>query len=282
MSTLVSSCADNGSSHNPISHLSNRFFQDAASIATASSSRALLSNIEQGKRNTSNSFRSYSTSTPESDWLKGDNGEWNHLFQQNVQGREQYSKEFVTSSFMSEEDKEEEEYRQEWSDENFTQVYVKQNGLDKLHNNIRTRRNSYSSQTNSFVQEFLQNSSNDTVNYHQQSTTIYTDHCDLFQAQIYLLDHLFSTILTYPISTYRPSPTTEWNWNRLFSPTRWCDKEEEENDDDKPLRNELLKNVAIGRLQLLLGHLIVCTDNENSNKQKEESGWGWEWEFYNS
>ncbi|CAI2173499.1 18932_t:CDS:2 [Funneliformis geosporum] len=259
MSTIVSSCVDNGSSHNPISHLSNRFFQDA-SIATTSSPRTLLSNTEQGKRNTSTSFRSCSTSTPESEWLNGDNGEWNNLFQQNVvHGRDHYSKD----------------------DEHFTEIYIKQNGL---HDNIRTRRHSFSSsQKNSFVQEFLHNSSNDNVNYNQQSITIYTNHCDLFQAQIYLLDHLFSTILSYPItSTYRPSPTTEWNWNRLFSPTRWCDKEEGENDDDKSLRNELLKNVAIRRLQLLLGHLIVCTDNENTNKQKEESEWGWEWEFYNS
>src|SRR6266498_2699950 len=274
MSTIISSCTGNGSTHNPVSNLSNRFFQEA-SISAASSSRTLLSNIEQGRRNTTNSFRS-STSTPGRGWTEVDNGEWNNLFQPSVvHGSNQYSKEF-TSFFMSEEDKEEEEeFRQEWSDEHFTEIYIKQNGLDKLHNNIRTRRHSYSSsQTNSFVQEFLQNS-NDTTNHHRKITTVYTNHCDLFQAQIYLLDHLFSTILTYPITpTYRPSPTAEWNWARLFSPTRWCDKDDDD-DDDKILQNEFLKNVAIGRLQLLLGHLIVNTDNDNNqnNKQKETSGW---------
>ena len=52
-------------------------------------------------------------------------------------------------------------------------------------------------------------------------------------------------------------------------------------EDDEILQNEYLKHVAIGRLQLLLGHLIVNAEDSN-NKQKDKSGWEWEWEFYNS
>jgi hypothetical protein len=262
----AASCAGNG---NPVS----RLFQDAG----ISSSKTILSNIEQGRRHATNSFRSSTSLALEREWAD-DNREWNNYFQQSVVhgGGNQFSKEFP-SFFMSEENKEEEEeFRQEWSDEHFTQLYIEQNAL-KLHKNIRTRRHSYS-QTNAFVQEFLQNSSNNTNNCHQ------TNHCDLFQAQLYLLDHLLSAILTYPItSTCRPSATAEWNWGRLFSPARWCNKGEEENDeDDKILQNEHLKQVAIGRLQLLLGHLIINAGDPNSNKQEEKSGWGWEWEFYDS
>src|SRR6266487_115215 len=225
MSTTT--CAGNS---NPVS----RLFQDAERI---SSSKTLLSNIEQGRRNTTNPFRSSTSSALERGWADI-NREWDNHFQQSIVhgSGNQFSKEFP-NFFMSEENKEEEEeFRQEWSDEHFTQLYIEQNALE-LHKNIRTRRYSCS-QTNAFVQEFLQNSSNNTNNRHQKITT---DHCDLFQAQLYLFDHFLSAILTYPITpTFRPSATAEWNWGRLFSPTRWCNKEEEENEDedDKILQNE--------------------------------------------
>ncbi|RIA87381.1 hypothetical protein C1645_777441 [Glomus cerebriforme] len=255
MSTIVS-CSGNGS----VSRLSNGF-QDAG--ITAASSKTLLSNIEQERREITNSFRSSSAWTD-------DNREWDDFFQQGVvhgSGNQEFP-----NLFMSEDIEEEEEFRQEWSDEHFTQLYVQQqHSLDKFHN----RKRRHSTSQNSFVQEFLQNS-NDT-----DQKIICTNHCDLFQAQLYLFDHLLSAILTCPVtSTHRPSSTAEWNWARLFSPTRWCEKgEDEDHEDDSILQNEYLKHVAIGRLQLLLGHLIVNTDDD---KRKEKSGWEWEWEFYNS
>ncbi|CAB4406161.1 unnamed protein product [Rhizophagus irregularis] len=255
MSAIVSSsCTDNGS----VSRLSNGL-QDAS--ITGSSSKTLISNIEQGRRNTTNSFRS-------SPWTD-DNREWDNFFQQNVVHGN--VKQEFPDFFMSE-DEEEEEFRQEWSDEHFTQLYVQQQhslNLDKLH----TRKRRHSTSQNSFVQEFLQNS-NDTS---QKITNIFcTNHCDLFQAQLYFIDHLLTAILTCPITTTRrPSSTAEWNWDKLFSPTRWYDKDHE--DDDDILQNEYLKHVAIERLQLLLGHLIVNTDDD-----KRKEGWEWEWEFYNS
>ncbi|GBC08068.1 hypothetical protein RclHR1_00790018 [Rhizophagus clarus] len=257
MSVIVSSsCTDNGS----VSRLSNGL-QDASIVG--SSSKTLLSNIEQGRRNTTNSFRSSSA------WIDN-NREWDTFFQQSVvHGNE--NQEFP--NFFMSEDEEEEEYRQEWSDEHFTQLYVQQQhslNLDKLH----TRKRQHSSQ-NSFVQEFLQNS-NDT---NQKITnTFYTNHCDLFQAQLYLIDHLLSAILTCPITTTRrPSSTAEWNWDRLFSPARWYDKGDvEDHEDNDILQNEYLKRVAIERLQLLMGHII------NTDDDKRKEGWEWEWEFYNS
>ncbi|EXX79530.1 hypothetical protein RirG_004670 [Rhizophagus irregularis DAOM 197198w] len=143
MSAIVSSsCTDNGS----VSRLSNGL-QDAS--ITGSSSKTLISNIEQGRRNTTNSFRS-------SPWTD-DNREWDNFFQQNVVHGN--VKQEFPDFFMSE-DEEEEEFRQEWSDEHFTQLYIQQQhslNLDKLHN----RKRRHSTSQNSFVQEFLQNS-NDT------------------------------------------------------------------------------------------------------------------------
>ncbi|CAG8464741.1 25834_t:CDS:1 [Racocetra persica] len=260
MSTVItSSCAGNGLSNSPLSVFANKFFQD---YGIASSTRKL---IEQG-RNTTDSFRLSNLErkwqeTGRNNYNEGLNG-WNHFIQQSEDNEN-----WLTTEFMiSEQDIEEEEFRQEWSDEKFTEVYIKQRGLDQSHNDKTSSQNiPIRSCERPFVKEFIsimscQDSSLLHFSPEEYSSFIANDHTityntlhnDLLQAQIYLLDHLLFAILECPMTTTcRPSPEAEWNWARLFSPSRWC-----KNDDTKTLDGEYIQNVALERLQLLLGHII--------------------------
>ncbi|CAG8481597.1 17214_t:CDS:1 [Acaulospora colombiana] len=259
---MSSVCAE--STGNPVLSLTEQFFRD---VGIASSSW----NIGQGG-NTANSFRS--TSNFEEAW-KNSSGttkfdDWNQIIQpQSEFESEWHATEFALSEQAMEDD---EEFRQEWSDERLTELYIKKHGLDKTHNDndnyMRSHTRTRYSQENSFIQEFLESSTCHDRQFSREYstfttnniTTYITQHNDLFQAQLYLFDHILSNVLSYPLSiTCRPSSESEWDWDRLFSPSRWCekgDKEEEEIAQDK-----YLKDVASRRLQLLFGHLGIQTEN---------------------
>nr|CAG8547442.1 3952_t:CDS:2 [Entrophospora candida] len=139
---------------------------------------------------------------------------------------------FRTTAMNNYEEYEDEEWSEEWSDEKLTELYIKQHGLDQSLNDY---------------------DNNDNLSKNNDLMTFHTNHHDLFQAQLYLFDHIFSTILTHQItsSSCRPSPSSEWNWTRLFSNSRWNRKKINNNNDK--LKTEYLKNVARERLQLLIG-----------------------------
>nr|CAG8487228.1 9786_t:CDS:2 [Entrophospora candida] len=108
---------------------------------------------------------------------------------------------FRTTAMNNYEEYEDEEWSEEWSDEKLTELYIKQHGLDQSLNDY---------------------DNNDNLSKNNDLMTFHTNHHDLFQAQLYLFDHIFSTILTHQItsSSCRPSPSSEWNWTRLFSNSR--------------------------------------------------------------
>ncbi|CAG8633746.1 25194_t:CDS:1 [Cetraspora pellucida] len=263
MSTIVtSSCAGNGLSNSPLSLFANKYFQD---YGIASSTRKL---IEQG-RNTADSFRFSNLERKRQETGRNNDNEelnsWNHFIQLSEDNGN-----WLTTEFMiSEQGIEEEEFRQEWSDEKFTEVYIKQRGLNQPHKDKTSLQNiPIHSCEHPFVKEFIsitacQDSSFLRFSPEEYSSFMANDHAiayntlhnDLLQAQIYLLDHLLFTILEYPMTiTCRPSPEAEWNWARLFSPSRWCSNNKD--NDTKTLDGNYLQNVALERLQILLGHII--------------------------
>ncbi|KAF0395539.1 hypothetical protein F8M41_010225 [Gigaspora margarita] len=261
MSAIVtSSCTDNG----PLSLFANKFFQDCG---VASSTKKL---VEQG-RNTTNSFHfsNLERNGKENEELNS----WNHFIQ-----RSEDNGNWLTTEFMiSEQGVEEEEFRQEWSDEKFTEVYIKQRGLDRPHKDITSLQNMpIHPCENSFVQEFISiTSCQDSSLLHfspeeyssfmtnDHAVTYNTLHNDILQAQIYLFDHL-SSILNYPmITTCRPSPEAEWDWVKLFSSSRWCSNDKD--DNDKISDGKYIQSVALERMQLFLGH-IIDPDVEQKNR----------------
>ncbi|CAG8697849.1 18873_t:CDS:1 [Dentiscutata erythropus] len=264
------SCTGNGLSNGPLSHFANKFFQD---YGVASSTSKL---IEQG-RNTANSFHfsNFERKGQENGRNNYDEelNSWNHFIQ-----RSEDNGNWLTTEFMISEQGVEEEFRQEWSDEKFTEIYIKQRGLDRPHKDKTSLQNNLIHPCeNSFVQEFLsisacQDSSSLQFSLEEYSsfmtndhaTTYNTLHNDLLQAQIYLFDHLLSAILKYPMTTTcRPSPEAEWDWARLFSSSRWCSNDKD--DNDKISDSEYLQSIALERLQLFLGH-IIDSDIEQKNR----------------
>lgn len=277
MSALISSptssaCA--GSTSNPILPLTKQVFQDAGSWE-------LLGVKQQTNIKDANSFRSIPNF--EKVWQESGNSgadgfdNWNQFVQQQNEFGNEFRGECYTNEQVIEE---EEEFRQEWSDERITEMYIKQNCTDQMSND-----------KNSFAQEFLENATYHNSSFQQFSSgggnsnsdikTYITQHDDLLQAQLYLIDHLLSNMISYSLlSTCRPSPKTEWNWTRLFSPSRWCETEVTEND--QILQDEYLKSVTLGRLQLLFGHLDVKSDNNKSGDRENQTNWEWEWELHGS
>ncbi|CAG8708202.1 37385_t:CDS:2 [Gigaspora margarita] len=235
MSAIVtSSCTDSG----PLSLFANKFFQDCG---VASSTKKL---VEQG-RNTTNSFHfsNLERNGKENEELNS----WNHFIQR------------------------------KWSDEKFTEVYIKQRGLDRPHKDITSLQDMpIHPCENSFVQEFISiTSCQDSSLLHfspeeyssfmtnDHAVTYNTLHNDILQAQIYLFDHL-SSILRYPmITTCRPSPEAEWDWAKLFSSSRWCSNDKD--DNDKISDGKYIQSVALERMQLFLGH-IIDPDVEQKNR----------------
>jgi len=162
-------------------------------------------------------------------------------------------------------DNDEDEFRQEWSNESFTQLYIQQNGLDKLtHNyanvninhNVNTRISARSESNGmTFADEFLSLDSSTTLTEEFKAflsdTTSDILYSDLYSAHLYLLDQLLSQLLDHAIaSTCKPSPSSEWNFTKLFCPSRWNNRE-----DEKTLEEKYLEGVATDRLSMLLGHL---------------------------
>ncbi|CAG8433300.1 13048_t:CDS:2 [Ambispora gerdemannii] len=127
-----------------------------------------------------------------------------------------------------------EEYRQEWGDEHLTDVFIKNHGLHQFFydfstsfhgqdsgiNGVNRNTSSYQNGSGNLVEEFQQfNIMNDV--YHSSdytaaatTTTFQTNHNDLHQACIYLLDHLISLVSQSSThqSTRRPCPEAEWDW----------------------------------------------------------------------
>ncbi|CAG8570924.1 419_t:CDS:2 [Acaulospora morrowiae] len=234
---MSSTCT--GSTSNPVFSLTNQLFQD---VGVASSSWSMQTTKQ---KDTTNSFRS--TSDFERAWQKEtvEFDEWNKFIQSSEVGNDRYATEFMHSEHAIDDD---EEFRQEWK-KSLTQEFLE----SAIH---------HSAQFSHGYSEFTATS----------ISTQITKHNDLLQAQFYFFDHLLSNVLSYPVSiTCRPSSKSEWNWTRLFSPSRWSEKEDK--DDEIP-EDRYLKNVALGRLHLLFGHLSV----NSGNKAKAE----WEREFHGS
>ncbi|RHZ72572.1 hypothetical protein Glove_242g72 [Diversispora epigaea] len=265
MSAFISSSTCAGSTSNQVLPLTNQVFQDAGSWN-------MLGVKQQNNRRDTNSFRSISNF--EKVWQENETDsfdDWNQFVQQ----KNEIRNEWYTIEQVKEE---EEEFRQEWSDERFTEMYIKQNGMDQLNNDKNSFSQEFLESTTSFQQFSIQEYSTFTTN--TTNTTYMTQHNDLLQAQLYLIDHILFKVISYSLlSTCRPSPKTEWNWTKLFSPSRWCETEVDEND--KILQDEYLKNMALGRLKILFGHLDVEASNK-TNVNENQTNWEWEWELHGS
>ncbi|CAJ0857822.1 6859_t:CDS:2 [Entrophospora sp. SA101] len=210
---------ENSNVNNPISQLSNKLFQDATT-----SKRSLILAASSTEQEESRKFPSLVNSSFRTTAMN--NYEENEFFPSKNKDNININNDLL---------EEDEEWSEEWSDEKLTELYIKQHGLD---------------------QSLDDYDNNDNLSKNNDLMTFHTNHHDLFQAQLYLFDHIFSTILTHQItsSSCRPSPSSEWNWTRLFSNSRWNRK--------KINNNKYLKNVARERLQLLIGHFIVNAISE--------------------
>ncbi|KAG9302520.1 hypothetical protein G9A89_007224 [Geosiphon pyriformis] len=281
MTTLFftsSSCAENACNGlvNPLHSLSNQIFAGAGfpSSINILKEQKYLENVSKIP------FREQKEIACEQKEACGSQSNWEHFshvwHEENI-----YQEDFLT-------DTEVEEYRQEWSDEYFTKIYVEKHGLEQSpqatvfsNGSKKVRRNSYLGEfqeidiMNESFQSFHQSSfikeySASKAQYHMKkpiaSPIFQTPHCDLFQACFYLLDDLLITLESRSTeTTRRPCPEAEWDWGRLFSESRWYNREKERDQSNQ-------QKLAQKRLKMLMGHL---TRREKRTVEKE-----WEWEFF--
>ncbi|CAG8497671.1 11742_t:CDS:1 [Ambispora leptoticha] len=187
-----------------------------------------------------------------------------------------------------------EEYRQEWSDEHLTDAFIKGHGLNQFFYDFSTsfqghggngvkQSSLYQKEGGHLTEEFQQSNMMNEV-YHSSDSTVtifQTDHDDLHQAYIHLLDHLLVSLVSQSCAaaaaatphqnTRKPCPEAEWDWEKLFSSSRW-----EERDPPSQQRQQL-QDVAQQRLELFMGHLMCNLKKEEEKKLAE-----WESEFLGS